>query len=572
MIVDEQTFQENMKHPGLTAGAGEIHTLAADLPKRLNALSYKQQMGCLWVSFVGGTGTGKSTLFNALCGEPLSKTGVERPKTSGPIAYAHRGAPIEKRFPINGIRIERRRAGDEGFRPEAGAPERLQILEHEREDWSQLVLVDTPDLDSVEEKNRRIADDLYLLSDAVVFVTSQEKYADEVPSQFFRRVVEEEKPYFFLINKVHDRVAVEELLGTYQRQQISVNRDRVWPVFHVNSEVSREVPLQPAFRDFSRRLALELSQDEIHNLRKTHHSKRAKELNRQVDRLLNLLEEENLACKKWLRRLDDIFDKTTQDLIREEKERFTAKSREYLGTEIRRLFARYDVLSKPRRLIQGLFLIPFRLLGFNQKSREKKQSEALLKVSRKIDQTPVLTAVERVNRSVLEKLSPTDADRPLFQKLREQGLALQREEVSAIIGEEQDRLVHWLEERFQEISKGLSKAKRWGIYSTSIVWGILILSLETVVGGGFTILDVALDSALAPFVTKGAVELFAYHEIQKLAKELAKIYQEALLSALHRQRDRYKECLQSLMTEDKTFEYLRGLKQQIADLKQTQLQ
>ncbi len=567
IILDEQIFKKNIKHPGLTSGAQEIHPLAAELSKRFNAFSYKHQMRYLWVSFVGGTGTGKSTLFNALCGIHLSKTGVERPKTSGPIAYAHRGAPIENSFPISSIQIDRNPAGDDAFRPVGGAPEHLQIFEHTREDRAHLILLDTPDLDSVEAENRQIAEDLCLLSDAVVFVTSQEKYADEVPSQFFRRVIDEKKPYFFLINKIHERVPVEELLITYQKQHISVSKDRIWPIFYVHSNVSQKVYEQSTFQDFSRRLMMELSPAEIDNLRKTGHSKRAEDLKGQFDRLLNLLEEENLACKKWLLQLDKVFEETCTDLIREEKERFTEKSREYLSAEIRGLFARYDVLSRPRRFIRDLFLIPFRFLGLLKEGTEKTHSEGLMKMRRKVDPAPVLRAVEKVNRSVFEKLSPVDESSPLFKKLRQTGMALNNDEVNEIIYEEQDRLATWLEERFQDISKGIPKSKRWGIYSTSIIWGILIISLEASVGGGFTVLDVVLDSALAPFVTKGAVELFAYHEIQKVAKELARHYQEVLLSALNHQRDRYESCLRSLMTSDETFEHLRGLYQQIANWK-----
>jgi hypothetical protein len=86
----------------------------------------------------------------------------------------------------------------------------------------------------------------------------------------------------------------------------------------------------------------------------------------------------------------------------------------------------------------------------------------------------------------------------------------------------------------------------------------LIIALEIVVGGGFSILDAALDSAIAPFVTKGAVELFAYHEIQKVARELARRYQEGLLSVMKEQEKRYGACLDSLLTADEVVEKLRA--------------
>ena len=87
------TFWKSLKWPGLTPSAVMIRELAAQIPVRLAALSYKSSRHFLWVVFIGGTGTGKSTLFNALIGKPLSETGVERPKTSGPLVYAHKDTP-----------------------------------------------------------------------------------------------------------------------------------------------------------------------------------------------------------------------------------------------------------------------------------------------------------------------------------------------------------------------------------------------------------------------------------------------------------------------------------------------
>ncbi|MBU2498707.1 MAG: hypothetical protein KKE57_07400, partial [Proteobacteria bacterium] len=168
------------------------------------------------------------------------------------------------------------------------------------------------------------------------------------------------------------------------------------------------------------------------------------------------------------------------------------------------------------------------------------------------------------NRLVLERLSPSDKSAPLFKSLRRPDLILGEEEVRDLVMEEQDRLDSWLRETFDELSRGIPASKKWGIYTTSILWGILVLSFETAVGGGFTVIDAALDSALAPLVTKGAVELFAYYEIRKIAGELAKRYREGLLSVLRRQQDRYKDCLESLLTPEDTLEGLVRLQHEIS--------
>jgi energy-coupling factor transporter ATP-binding protein EcfA2 len=555
-IGQRRLLRASVKCPGLTPGAEEIHNLAAEIPKSLAIYHYKQLVPCPWIVFVGGTGTGKSTLFNAFSGRSISDTGVERPKTFGAIVYVHQGRPIERAFPLPATQIERQVWDDVNTRPVAGTPGHLLILEHKRDDLSHLLLADTPDLDSVEAENRDVAEDLYLLSDAVVFVASQEKYADEVPYQFLLRILEDETPYFFLLNKADEQLSEEEVIGVLESQGITFRKDRVWLIPYAPSDTSSRVSESMAFRDFVRTVLSELSVEKIKRLRKIQHSRRRDSLKTRVARLLDLLGEEERAAQKWLSQLDMAYRECSRELIKQQKRRFTAESREYLQREIRKLFTKYDLLAKPRRFIRELLLTPFRLLGLLDHSTQKTHKDELLKIREKIDLSPVETAVERFNRVVLETLSPADETSPLFGRLRQADVVLKEEEVREHIWKEQDKLDEWLEETFRKLSQGIPKHKELGIYSTSILWGVLIISLEIVVGGGFSVIDAALDSALAPFVTKGATELFAYHEIQQVARKLAERYQEGLLSALLDQRDRYEHSLRSLLIPPKTMAVL----------------
>jgi len=65
---NEKRNMENLKErvlfPGLTPDIQEIEALAGELPKQLRVFFYQRGMPYLWVSFIGGTGTGKSTIFN----------------------------------------------------------------------------------------------------------------------------------------------------------------------------------------------------------------------------------------------------------------------------------------------------------------------------------------------------------------------------------------------------------------------------------------------------------------------------------------------------------------------------
>jgi GTPase SAR1 family protein len=565
-LVDPRPLDlKSVYSPGLIEGWQEIPFLAASLDRHLHILSYKKRIQALWVVVLGGTGTGKSTMFNALCGKLLSETGVERPKTSGPILYAHENCRIEEGMPFPGMEVSKPVSGEE-HTPTAGLSGHLFVIEHDREDFSHLILVDTPDLDSVELINREVAEDLYKLADAVIFVTSQEKYADEVPYLFLLRILRGQGLCYFILNKAEDLSTKEDVLSTLQRAKVSLAHDHIWLLPYTLNPPSRALANQPAFRDFQTRFLNELSKTRIPDLRSRVFSRRKSLLRQDFDRLMTLSSKEEEASREWLENLRRMERTSSAEFLTEQKESFSSKSQEALKGEIRRLFSRYDVLAKPRRIVREAFFTPLRLIGIMGKGDERKHKEELRRVRQRMDLVPIQAAVEKFNHLVLEKLSPRDEDSPLFKKLREPGTALTAEEIENLVWKAQDQLEDWLEKKFKSLSENLPRTRRWGIHTTSIVWGILIVAFEFAVGGGFSIIDAVLDSALAPFVTKGTVELFAYHEIQRITRSLAERYQEELLSVMHAQRLRYEHCLRSLMMADEAKEALQELGRNVAQI------
>ncbi len=533
--------------------------MIATLPSDIDILSYKERVPLVWIVFIGGTGTGKSTLFNRLCDHPVSLTGAERPKTAGSIAYAYGNAPIDRRFPIPYLnRVRTRNAG-----PTAGEAGELMIFGHDRKTWSHLVFVDTPDLDSLRNENRRVAEDMYRLSDVVVFVTSQEKYADEVPSHFLERMVNDKRHFYILLNKVQDPSAKEAFTESLRALGIDIQADRIWPIYFASGDPYRALAAQGGFNSFLQTVEKELSGTSAMRIRTGQRVHRAVELKEKTERLIGLLEKEREAGRRWGRQLERFFEMASAELIESETRRFDQRSREYIRSEVRKLFVRYDVLAKPRQIIREIISTPFRLLGFGKANPEALHKEVLFKARQRMDFSPIESAMENFNRFVFEALHSKDSASPLLRKLQEPGVILTESEIHDHIWNSQERLAEWLEQTFRSLSEGLPKRKRWGIYSTSILWGILIISFEAVLGGGFSVLNMVLDSALAPFLTRGTVELFAYGEIQKIAQEMANRYREGLLSALRSQKNRYRECLESLTTGQKTFSALRELQTEI---------
>lgn len=147
----------------------------------------------LLIVILGSTGSGKSSLFNAIAGERLSEVGVLRPTTRIAHVLAHSDSQIPR-----GIEALVEEGLVEVVRRPTG-------LEH-------LVVVDAPDFDSIEAGNRSISRRLLEAADLIVFVTTDTRYADEVPWTILARARERGLPVLTVINRLprgtEDRLAV----------------------------------------------------------------------------------------------------------------------------------------------------------------------------------------------------------------------------------------------------------------------------------------------------------------------------------------------------------------------------
>jgi hypothetical protein len=150
--------------------------------------------GDLYVlALAGGTGVGKSSLLNALAGSTVSSAGVQRPTTTGAIAWV----PAD-RVTAAGPLLEWLGGADlvvgDGSTERDGAGPPVAVL-------------DLPDLDSIEPAHAARVDAVLPRVDAVAWVSDPEKYADAVlHDRYLRRWVPRLDRQAFVLNKT-DRLS-----------------------------------------------------------------------------------------------------------------------------------------------------------------------------------------------------------------------------------------------------------------------------------------------------------------------------------------------------------------------------
>ena len=150
------------------------------------------------VALAGGTGSGKSSLFNALLGREFAVPGVARPTTSHVSAAVWGG---EARALLDWLDV----------RPDRRLEREIDPLDEDDEvTLDGLVLLDLPDHDSINADNRAVVDRVVPMADLLLWVVDPQKYADHALHSFYLTTASErDRPSLVVLNHV-DRLSTED--------------------------------------------------------------------------------------------------------------------------------------------------------------------------------------------------------------------------------------------------------------------------------------------------------------------------------------------------------------------------
>lgn len=203
-----QRVQQSMREHGDAENADKVEELIDKL-----------QDGHCSLAFCGHFSAGKSSLINALCGAKLLP--------SGPVPTSANLVSIENGEPLATVYLKTPSGGGEAAKDIAFEDvwsygingeevERIRIR-YPVKRLSRLQLLDTPGVDSTDERHKAATEAALHLADAVFYVTDYNHVLSEFNFDFMKKLQDWGKPLYLLVNQVdkHDERELE--FAAYRR-------------------------------------------------------------------------------------------------------------------------------------------------------------------------------------------------------------------------------------------------------------------------------------------------------------------------------------------------------------------
>jgi len=184
----------------------------------------------------GSTGAGKSTLVNSLVGTRVTTPGVLRPTTRSPV-LVHNPADAGW-FGQDRILPDLERTASATTDPNA-----LQLVATTSLPPG-LAVLDAPDIDSVEERNRVLATQLLAAADLWLFVTTAARYADQVPWDFLKQAADRSAAVAIVLDRTPPAAVAE--VSSHLARMLTARGLRDSPLFAVRESIVDTDGLLPA--------------------------------------------------------------------------------------------------------------------------------------------------------------------------------------------------------------------------------------------------------------------------------------------------------------------------------------
>ncbi len=510
-----------------------------DNVKLLHAIEWRNRLGSdfpILTSILGGTGSGKSVLFNSLVAAKVSKVGIMRPCT--------REAVISCPLPLEKIL--------EAFLNECGLGSESRIFPYQARTFENVILVDTPDFDSIEKSNQIIADHFFLLSDLIIFVASQEKYGDMAGRNVIRSAFKWGKEIRVVLNKAVSDDAFSDfhqsLCSEFPEMELSrIDRIEGTPeILPIGGPISHFLNLFKRFESI----------DEVSRLKTAEYDRlRAITLD-SIETTLHSINDFQLRVQKIVESIETDAQRIMEDVENQFDVSGSKEVEERIQVRLENLLRKYDILYAPRSAVRMAFRKAFTTLrsavttnlvvSENVGIDEKVSVETFLKNDYGYSLAMIEASIARLNLRVAELLS-CEEDLSDFRSIAlESCPRLTSEQIRAFYERVFPNIESLLEGEFEKFREGLSTVDELKLYGSYTLWAVFLVTAEVAIGGGMTLLDMVLNTAIAPFIPKWLLRLKIVDILRDIATRVDSCRREAFREILQNQAKVYTDVFLNL--------------------------
>ena len=504
---------------------------------------------------LGGTGAGKSAIFNSILSSDISDVGVKRPCTMTAIVMAHNMyAQALLQAPVT----------------YEGDNRQANLLLDSKQELNNAILIDTPDFDSIAQENKLIAQRFLVLSDVVVFVTSQEKYGDLACRQMLEEANDWGKKIILVLNKVTSNVAYDEYteftntLKTVDKPVVIPRLDGV-PT-RIDGLTNNPQIANLLFAAPRSTINVNIKSHEINHLKSralTSVESLRSSIQKEIDRISQVnseIEEISRSISKELKsQLDAIV---SQDVEKRMKSRLQA------------LLRKYDILFVPRLMLRNALKsvagYVSELLFSNTRQEDNYQDDREIRfedfsgVESIAPLGPLDKAVTNLNLRVAELLSSN----PGYEDLKSYSLKnvkrFDYDTIKSMYGDAFPGLENLLEAEFENLRQGLTRFDEIKLYGSYTLWALLLITFEIVIGGGLTLLDLLLNSVIVPFIPKWLLDLKILDILKSIARRVDLEHKACLQGIVTKQSAMYTDSFASMAPDKEAIEGIEELAHRIS--------
>jgi len=497
----------------------------------------------LRVAFFGPTGAGKSKVFNSLSGKVVSPSGFRRPFTMRSVYLAHE----RQRQLLEGSPGETRFAGDEG--------------------WRDLILIDTPDFDSVEKQNRDEAERVFREAEAFLFVTDVQKYADHATWEYLRRIFAEAKPLILVLNKVVSEGAGQDFFSRIDRSFGGAARG-------VERIVVREYPLDDAALLPSEdgglraiRAALERLAGSSGERRATLNARFRSDLHGFLElwgRAEELLALSLLGLSEVERRLGSRSQEEMERLATRLDVQVDPALRAEVFAKVQDRLQRIDLLRYPRRLLalplEGLKVLLRRWIPGQEASSAAEEDPSRGETFQFLE-----GSVLGLFDGLKEDVRGEPRCWPLLAAEEILSLRFSHDEVKSLYDDREVAFREWLRAEARDTASTLTGEHKLKFILSQVIYNSVVVGIQIHTAGGFTLAEFVADGVLSPIVAKAVGLAVSSDAVRRFERKAKAEHRRVLAGVIEEARSRVAAYLERQAAWRADFDALRDDARALAD-------